>query len=179
MHLRREKPDKNKLEPLYDDVSKVGQVARLSPLFNILLRMFRENISPSGGNNDALRGGLVELMFLAYRCSINENLRAKFTLDVMHYIFEDMYEAVLKRKCPPYAPYIMMLIKTKLGYDKIEDGNSDVDNDCVKHSVRKLYVKKRKGGYSSCMPAGPSFHAMGGGSSSMTAGQPASRRRQG
>ena len=126
VHLRGEKPDRNKLEPLYDDVSKVGQVAGLSPLYNILLRMFRENISPSGGNNDALRGGLVELMFLAYRCSINENLHANFKLDVMHYIFEDMYEAVMKKKCPPYAPYIMMLIKTKLGYEEIQDENSDI-----------------------------------------------------
>ena len=50
VHLQGEKPDKNKLEPLYDDVSKVGQVAGLSPLYNILLLMFRENISPSGGN---------------------------------------------------------------------------------------------------------------------------------
>ena len=119
----------------------------------------------------------MELMFLAYRCSINENLRANFTLDVMHYIFEDMYEVVIKRKVPPYALYIMMLIKSKLNYEKIEDDDSDMDDDCVKHSVRRLYVKKHKGGSSSSMPAGSSFPVMGGASSSMPAGPHAPPRR--
>jgi hypothetical protein len=50
VHLHGVQPDKNRLAPLYSSEGKIGTINGLLPLYNILLRMFRENISPSGGN---------------------------------------------------------------------------------------------------------------------------------
>jgi hypothetical protein len=66
VHLHGVQPDKNHLAPLYSSEGKIGTINGLLPLYNILLRMFRENISPSGGNRDAIRAALVELMYLSH-----------------------------------------------------------------------------------------------------------------
>jgi hypothetical protein len=47
------KPDKDKLYDLYDSIGVVGFINGLHPLYDQLARIFRENIAPSGGNNDA------------------------------------------------------------------------------------------------------------------------------
>jgi hypothetical protein len=72
--------------------------------------MFRANISPSSGKNDSIRGGLVHL--LPHACIIfegGEDCEGK-ELDVMHFIFSEMHLAMIDKKIPPYAPYIMKLI---------------------------------------------------------------------
>lgn len=137
LHIHGYDPDKNQLAPLYADQSKVGTSAGLYSTYDILLRCFRENIAPSGGNRDAIRGALVELMHLAFLCNTSEDPDEDFRIDVMHYIFCEMYECMLARKTPPYAPYIMMLIKDKLQDAEIEDA-------CEPHKWKKLYVKKEK-----------------------------------
>ena len=62
MHVIGSEYDKSNLKELYSDESGVGTTSGLLPLYDILLRMFRESIAPSGGNNDAIRGGLVNLL---------------------------------------------------------------------------------------------------------------------
>jgi hypothetical protein len=66
VHSPGTKPDKDKLYDLYDSTGVVGFINGLHPLYDQLVRIFRENIAPSDGNNDAIRTSLVDLLFLAH-----------------------------------------------------------------------------------------------------------------
>jgi hypothetical protein len=62
--------------------------------------MFCANISPSGGSNDSIRGGLVYLLHhacLTFEAGVEcEGMK----IDVMHFIFSEMRIAMLDRKIP-------------------------------------------------------------------------------
>jgi hypothetical protein len=137
VHCPGTKPDKDKLYDLYDSTGAVGFINCLHPLYDQLVRIFRENIAPSGGNNDAIRTSLVELLFLAHQCATSTDPNEDFTLDVMDFIFYEIKDAIIQRNIVPYAPYIMLLIKHALG-------EYDLSDDYVDHQVKNMYVKKKK-----------------------------------
>jgi hypothetical protein len=66
LHLDTIEYNKRKIQCLYGPGAKARETANLLPLYDILLRMFRANIAPSGGNNDPIRGGLVHLLHHAH-----------------------------------------------------------------------------------------------------------------
>jgi hypothetical protein len=66
VHSPGKKPDKNKLVDLYDSTGFVGFTNGLLQLYDHLVCIFRENIAPSGGNNDAIHTLLVDLLYLAH-----------------------------------------------------------------------------------------------------------------
>jgi hypothetical protein len=66
VHSPGKKPDKNKLVDLYNSTGVVGFTNGLLQLYDQLVHIFRENIAPSGGNNDAIRTLLVDLLYLAH-----------------------------------------------------------------------------------------------------------------
>jgi hypothetical protein len=108
MHEHGVDYDKKVLAHLYGPGGKVGEVKGLRLLY-ILLRMFRESIAASAGNLDAIHGGLVNLMHHAY-CVFLAGCEAEGNeIDVMDFIYNEMYHAMLDRKTPPYAPYVMRL----------------------------------------------------------------------
>ncbi|KAK1653556.1 hypothetical protein QYE76_071361 [Lolium multiflorum] len=72
-----QKTDKNVLFNLYDASGAVGSTKGLLPIYSQLLRFFRATIAPSGGNNDAIRGALVDLMHLSYKCARDESHTVK------------------------------------------------------------------------------------------------------
>ena len=67
MHVEGIEPDKSVLKPLYNSEGIPGKSKHLLPLYDILLRVFHSCISPCGGNADAIRGGLVNLMAYGYK----------------------------------------------------------------------------------------------------------------
>jgi hypothetical protein len=135
VHLHGVQPDKNRLAPLYSSKGKIGTIKGLLPLYNIFFRMFRENISPSGGNRDAIRAALVELMYLSHHCFVCTHPNEDFKLDVMHYIFNEMHDAMVSKRTPPYAPYIMLLINQKVKDMDLSKGNSE-------HKLKRMNVIK-------------------------------------
>jgi hypothetical protein len=54
MHINTSEYNKEKLALLSSHGSTPEETSSLLPLYNMLLRIFRANISPSGGNNDAI-----------------------------------------------------------------------------------------------------------------------------
>ncbi|KAK1683797.1 hypothetical protein QYE76_044645 [Lolium multiflorum] len=120
------------------------------PMRNQLLRFFRATISPSGGNNDALRGALVNLMHLSFRCARDTNGDRDYTIDVMDFIFNEIHDAMVSRTTIPYAPYIQLLINNSVALD----GEDLSGYSLVKHSVKKAYKLKP---VSSAAPAPDSF----------------------
>ena len=125
MHVVDSEYDKSQLRELYFEESGLGTTSGLLPLYDILVCMFLESIAPSGGNNYAIRGGLVNLLYHAYEAATQGTLRPNGRpVDVMDYIFHDMYDAMIHKKVPPYAPYVMKLIKDKY---PLSDDVVDID----------------------------------------------------
>jgi hypothetical protein len=146
VHCPGTKPDKDKLYDLYDSTGVVGFINGLHPLYDQLVHIFRENIAPSGGNNDAIRTSLVDLLFLAPQCATSTDPDEDFTLDVMDFIYYEIKDAIIQRNTVPYAPYIMLLIKHALG-------EYDLSDDCVDYQVKKMYVKKKTPAPSTAYPS--------------------------
>jgi hypothetical protein len=62
-------------------------------------------------------------------------------LDVMHFIFSEMHLAMLDRKIPPYAPYIMRPILDKGIEGDFEIKEGILFEGVVEHKLYKLYKK--------------------------------------
>ena len=101
-----QRTDKDVLYDLYTENGVVGTITGLLPIYDQLLRFFRATIAPSGGNNDALRGTLVDLLRLSCECAQDGDETKDFTVDVMDYIFREIFDAMVSRTSMPYAPYI-------------------------------------------------------------------------
>ena len=105
--------DKRKLAPIYaaEDVI-FGQSTDIKTVYNTMLRMFRHTIAPQAGNIDQLRGGLVNLMAHSHfvLCRGKNYTGDDVKVDVMDYIYHEMYSCIMDKKAPVYAPFIMKLI---------------------------------------------------------------------
>lgn len=69
-------------------------------------------------------------------CAESDNDDGEFAIDVMDFIFHELYDAMTNRKTILYAPYIMLLIK-----DQFQD--QDMTQGCVEHKVKRPYIKKK------------------------------------
>ncbi|KAK1647292.1 hypothetical protein QYE76_065097 [Lolium multiflorum] len=132
-----QKTDKKVLFDLYDSSGAVGSTKGLLPIYSQVLRFLRATIAPSGGNNDALRGALVDLMHLSLKCARDSNEDHDFSLDVMDFIFKEIHDAMVSRTSRSYAPYIQLLINNSVAMD--EDLSRFPKE---KHTVKKAYKKK-------------------------------------
>ena len=130
-----ERTSKDRLASLYGTKGVIGENQGLLPLYDLLVRIFRENIAPSGGNNDSLRGTLVDLLLLAHEVATSEDLDQDYSLDVMDYIYHEMFDAMINRYSMPYAPYVMMLVKVKMS-------EFDLSDNLVQHKFKRFYVTK-------------------------------------
>ena len=73
-----------------------------------MLRVYRFVLNPKVGNFDQIHGFLVNMMVLTAQ-KRGQGLQ----LDVMDYIWHEMHYAVVMRKTPPFAPYVMKLLCKK------------------------------------------------------------------
>ena len=149
MHVDGYTYSKNKLEPLYvntnDPEHFAGRAKGLKLLYNILLRIFRENIVPTSGNEDEIRGALVNLFHYShkmFRKGMDDSSLPP--IDVIHFIYKEMYLCMLDRvKAPMYAPYIMKLIMFKA------PGCPLIGSNLVTHKPVKLQKKGMQSGAAS------------------------------
>ncbi|KAK1642763.1 hypothetical protein QYE76_060568 [Lolium multiflorum] len=144
-----EKTDKIVLYELYDESGTVGSSKGLLPIYGQLLQFYRATIAPSGGNNDAIRGALVDLMHLAFQCARDGDEERNFTLDIMDFIFHEIHDAMFSRTTMPYAPYIQLLINNTTALTEVM-GRFPIES----HTVKKAYKKKP---VPSAAPASGSF----------------------
>ena len=133
-----EHPDERVFNDLFEAGQPINLTAGLLPLYGELVKFFRMNIAPSGGNNDAIRASLINLLYFAYEVANDPNPGPHNKLDVMDYIYKEMFDAMVCRTTISYAPYIWMLIK-----------NTALDlsfrtRDLVAHELKKPYVPKNK-----------------------------------
>ena len=131
-------PDKTVLDDMFDFGQPTNLTAGLLPLYSQLVNMFRMNIAPSGGNNDAIRASLINLLYFSYEVANDPNPGQHNRLDVMDYIYREMFDAMVSKHSIPYAPYIWMLIKRTAKTLQFRQ------RDLVEHRVKKPYVSKAK-----------------------------------
>ena len=67
-----EHPNKKVLDDLFEFGQPIGATAGLLPLYGELVKFFRMNIAPSGGNNDAICSSLTNLLYFAYEVVMGE-----------------------------------------------------------------------------------------------------------
>jgi len=126
-----------------------GQQADLLPTYDILHRVFREVVNPKVGNFDEIHGFLVNLLFLAH-----EMKGQAIPLDVSDFIWHEMMHAVLNRKDPPFAPYVMQFLINQWG--KLRTKQKLVEDPCwTPQEEKTLLIKKHKAprfGYEEAAP---------------------------
>ena len=93
-----------------------GSSYRLLPTYDIMLRIYRAVLNPKVGNFDQVHGFLVNMMVLTAT-----KRGAKEKLDVMDYLWVEMHYAIVMRKTPPFAPYVMALLCKKWQDERSEE----------------------------------------------------------
>jgi hypothetical protein len=88
---------------------------------------------------DAIQGGLVNLMVYAHHVFCQGLDASPEPLDVMDYIYKDMYECIVNKKTSVYAPYIMKLIIAQ------QTNNPFLKVNLVQHKIVKLQRKNPTG----------------------------------
>ena len=85
-------------------------VTKMSVKYYVLHRVLRHTIHVKIGERAIARGWMINLLSQSER---QKNLGVK--LDVMHYMFNMMRLCVLQKKVPIYAPYLQLLIESRIG----------------------------------------------------------------
>jgi hypothetical protein len=135
--------DPSVLAPLYIQGTKYkpGRIKFLQPLYDIMNRVFLNTIAVKGGNFDAIHSYHINLMHQTYLHKDKEG--EEDILDVMDYLWYDMWATMIGRKSCSFGPYIMLLILDS--WHKATDGEDLWDlvkeNEITKHKVRRPLVK--------------------------------------
>ena len=72
---------------MYGSEGVVGGSKGLKPLYNLTLRIFRHTIFPSAGNDDAIKCGLVNLLYHTHKIHLAGLEADAAPIDIMDYIF--------------------------------------------------------------------------------------------
>ena len=83
----------------------IGLQKNLLPIYDILHRIFRNTLAPRVGNFDQIHGTLIDIMVHTHRqCGFG------LQLDIMDIVCNEMYNSVMKRRVPVFAPLVTRLI---------------------------------------------------------------------
>ena len=104
--------------------------------FEILHRVYRETIAPRVGNWDEVHGYMFDLLKLSY-----ENQGKGKKLDVMDWMWNDLWSTIIDRRAPIYGPYIMKLIRRKWALKKNGEDIMKDGSPVVAHLVKELRIK--------------------------------------
>ena len=129
--------DKKELKGMYiKGWEVVGKLNHLLPTWDIMVRIFRETVHPKGGKFDEIHLYEVDLLVNARK------MQGKgIKLDIMDYIYHEMWTATMERKLPPFAPYIMMLIESTWEATKGTALTASVPVSFIDQEKKKLRVK--------------------------------------
>ncbi|KAK1627959.1 hypothetical protein QYE76_002274 [Lolium multiflorum] len=111
-----------------------GSQKFLRPVYDILLRIYREVLNPKVGCVDQIYGYLGNLLLLSH-----QHRDTGMQLDVMDFLWNEFWSCIMSRKSPVFAPYFMCFICSRwenAGYGKLLD---DVNH--LPHKPKDLKVK--------------------------------------
>ena len=127
---------KDVLGPITMERGTTGKTAHLVRPFEILHRVYRETIAPLVGNWDEVHGFMFDLLKLSY-----ENQGKGKKLDVMDWMWNDLWSTIIDRRAPIYGPYIMKLIRRKWALKKNGEDIMKDGSPVVTHLVKELRIK--------------------------------------
>jgi hypothetical protein len=108
-HYTKKPIEKALLADLYLPSKLVlGSSKYLIPVYDILMRIYREVLNPKVGCKDQIFGFPTNLLYLTYH-----NRGTGQQLDVMDYIWEEFWTCIISRKAPVYGTYIMRFIASR------------------------------------------------------------------
>src|SRR3954463_4544625 len=97
-----------------------------------MLRMFRHTLTPKAGNKDEMRGAKINLMAHAHTVYTHGPDHPGGAIDVMDFIYQDLYKCITDKKCPMFEPYVMKPV------DAHTPATPLLYNDLVPHLAPKL-----------------------------------------
>jgi hypothetical protein len=107
------------------------------PTYDIMRRIYFETLCPKSGNYDQIHAYNIDLLVETHwRRNNNEKL------DVMHYLYEETWSAILLKCSAIYAPYFQRLINRKwhhLTGTRLEDFWQP-----TQHKAKSIHVLKHK-----------------------------------
>ena len=134
-HYSKKPIKKELLADLYmEGEVKLGSQKFLLPVYDIMLRVYRETLNPKVGCHDQIFGFLQNLLYLTHK-----NKGKGLQLDVMDYIWEELWTGIISCKAPVFAPYIMMFICDR--YKAAKYGNLLEHCGTTAHKVKELRMK--------------------------------------
>ncbi|KAK1693320.1 hypothetical protein QYE76_010017 [Lolium multiflorum] len=127
--------EKTLLADLYLEGEVVyGSQKFLRPVYDILLRIYREVLNPKVGCVDQIYGYLGNLLYPSH-----QHRGSGLQLDVMDFLWNEFWACIMTRKAPVFAPYFMFFICSRwdnAGYGKLTD-----DVILLPHKSKDLRVK--------------------------------------
>ncbi|KAK1632082.1 hypothetical protein QYE76_006397 [Lolium multiflorum] len=112
--------EKTLLADLYLEGEVVyGSQKFLRPVYDILLRIYREVLNPKVGCVDQIYGYLGNLLYLSH-----QHRDSGLQLDVMDFLWNEFWACIMTRKAPVFAPYFVFVICSRwdnAGYGKLTD----------------------------------------------------------
>ncbi|KAK1652366.1 hypothetical protein QYE76_070171 [Lolium multiflorum] len=111
-----------------------GSQKFLRPVYDILLRIYREVLNPKVGCVDQIYGYLGNLLLLSH-----QHRDTGMQLDVMDFLWHEFWACIMARKAPVFAPYFMFFICSRwesAGYGKLTD-----EVNLLPHKAKDLKVK--------------------------------------
>ena len=136
-HDHPESMPKEKLAPLYiRGRGIIGESKDLVKVYDIMHRVFRNVLLPKVGNQDEIHGYLVDLMV-----AMKTKVGSGETFDVSNWLWHEMYNMVIYRKVPIYAPFVMCFLNSVWGVRRPGEPLTSPDN-LTNHEVKLLKKKK-------------------------------------
>ena len=111
-----------------------GKIKFLKPVYDILMRIFREVLNPKVGCQHIFFGFLQNLLLLTH-----QHRGTGLQLDVMDYIWNELWNGILSRKAPVYAPYLMRFIC--MHWNDLGHGQLIGVVQTFPHKARELKIK--------------------------------------
>ena len=109
----------------------------MTAFLDILHHIFRETLFPRIRNLDMVDSFLVDMLLF---CQHEKDNNTGETLDISHVMWSELLSAITERKCPIYAPYLMLLIEKAWAHTYpgvlLETG------EMVSHEVKRLRQKE-------------------------------------
>ncbi|KAK1606347.1 hypothetical protein QYE76_030020 [Lolium multiflorum] len=113
---------------------EVDQKKFLRPVYDILLRIYREVLNPKVGCVDQIYGYLGNLLLLSH-----QHRDTGMQLDVMDFLWNEFWACIIARKAPVFAPYFMFFICSR--WDNAGYGNLTDEVNLLPHKAKDLRVK--------------------------------------
>ena len=122
---------------LIQDCGVSRESKHLQWTWHIMHRVYRNTVMPRVGNFDQIHGCLIDLMVTSF-----DMVGKGKQLDVMHILWNEIHEVIMKRTMPIFGSLIMKLIIHAWGLKKYPIELLDYDIPFTEHSVKDLNRNK-------------------------------------